>query len=305
MRQAVFEMNAVPVYSPLPSLDSRDHFERMSARGVEKHLAKQSHCGRWSLRGTSAETRHYLRVNCKCWDCTKCGPRRAGHYKRAIREQAQANKLQRFLTLTLDPSHPMGTSEDHAIYLSHLTLGKNCDCAACLRIKGASVAYIRDCWNKLRKYIARGLGKMPAFIAVLEFQQKKTGLAHLHVLLGSYIDREWIAKSWAAVGGGSHVDIRAVDVHRISHYLAKYLTKELLMSAPKRSRRVTCSRSIKLNAPSEKSKEIVWELLKAPLPFLFSMLGKFAIEISYDTDGTTLQGFVVLNPVLRDDLESP
>jgi hypothetical protein len=44
------------------------------------------------------------------------------------------------------------------------------------------------------------------------------------------------------VGGGRIVDIRLVDMHRISRYLSKYLTKELLLSAPKRSRRVTVSR---------------------------------------------------------------
>ncbi len=294
-----------PVFNPLPKVDSRDVRERIRARELNRYLAKHSHCGRWSLRGTSAEARHYLRVDCKCWSCTRCGPRRAGHYKRVIREQAESHDLRRFLTLTLDPKISIGSPEDHAIYLTHLADGKLCTCETCQRVQGASVVYIRDCWNKLRKYIARGLGKMPEFIAVVEFQKQSTGLAHMHVLLGSYISREWIKDSWTAVGGGSHVDIRSVDVHRISHYLAKYLTKELLMSAPKRSRRVTCSRSIKLNVPSEKSKEIVWELLKAPLPVLFKLLGKFAVEISYDQDGTTLQGFIVINPALREDLVSP
>ena len=40
------------------------------------------------------------------------------------------------------------------------------------------------------------------------------------------------------------VDIRYVDVHRVSRYLSKYLTKELLMSASLRSRRVTTSRGM-------------------------------------------------------------
>jgi hypothetical protein len=35
------------------------------------------------------------------------------------------------------------------------------------------------------------------------------------------------------------VDIKLVDVHRVSHYLSKYLTKDLLLSAPSRCRRVT------------------------------------------------------------------
>jgi len=59
------------------------------------------------------------------------------------------------------------------------------------------------------------------------------------------------------------VDIRLIDVHRVSHYLSKYLTKELLMSAPLRCRRVTTSRGIKL---FEKALgEIKWELLRVPI----------------------------------------
>lgn len=289
-------MSAACIYEPLPSLSSRDHLERLRARELGQFLRKPSHCGRWSLRGTGLETQRFLRVNCKCWDCQRCGPKRAGHYKHVIREQAEKHKLQRFLTLTLDPSKLMGTPENHALYLAHLADGKNCNCGACTQIKGASVLYIRDCWNKLRKYIARGLGQMPAFIAVLEFQQQKTGLAHLHVLLDSFIDHAWIKNAWMAVGGGSHVHIKYVDVHRVSRYMAKYLTKELLMSAPKRSRRITCSRSIKLNAPIKKTDDVIWELLKAPLPVLFKNLGRYAIEVSYDDDGTTLQGFIVRTP---------
>ena len=289
-------MSAAAVYAPLPSLQSRDHTTRLRARELGRYLTKPSHCGRWSLRGSGVETQHFLRVNCNCWSCKRCGPRRAGHYKHVIRQQAEAHDLRRFLTLTLDPKVLIGKPEDHAIFLAHLAEGRLCRCEICERVQGASVAHIRECWNKLRKYIARGLGKMPEFIAVVEFQKKTTGLAHMHVLIGSYISQEWIKHSWMAVGGGSHVDIRPVDIHRVSRYLSKYLTKELLMSAPKRSRRVTCSRSIKLNEPPKKSSEFVWELLKAPLPVLFKNLGRYAIEISYEDDGTTLQGFIVRTP---------
>lgn len=68
-----------PAFDPIPSVDSRDVSERIRARRLGEYLAK--HRGRWSLRGTGIQTQHFLRVNCNCWSCKRCGPRRAGHYK--------------------------------------------------------------------------------------------------------------------------------------------------------------------------------------------------------------------------------
>jgi hypothetical protein len=42
------------------------------------------------------------------------------------------------------------------------------------------------------------------------------------------------------------VDIRYVDVHRVSAYLSKYLTKESANSLPKGIRRFSCSKGIVL-----------------------------------------------------------
>src|SRR5579864_8811946 len=51
-------------------------------------VGRNKNCGRFSLSGTSADgrTRRYIRVDCKCWDCRYCAPRKASKYKRAIRE---------------------------------------------------------------------------------------------------------------------------------------------------------------------------------------------------------------------------
>lgn len=82
-------------------------------------------------------------------------------------------------------------------------------------------------------------------------------------------------EAWVAVGGGFMVDIQLVDVHRVSRYLSKYLTKELLMSAPLRCRRVTTSRGIKL---LEKTRtETVWTLVKVPIS---SLLVIYATDIT-------------------------
>jgi hypothetical protein len=83
---------------------------------------------------------------------------------------------------------------------------------------------------------------------VLEFH--KSGIAHLHILLGVYIPQQWLSVAWQSIGGGQIVDIRFVDIHRVTAYLASYLTGEkvehTLFFLPNRARIFTTSRSIVL-----------------------------------------------------------
>jgi hypothetical protein len=67
----------------------------------------------------------------------------------------------------------------------------------------------------------------PKFISVMEFQ-KSTGMPHLHIIIDRYIEQAWIKRAWMEAGGGEHVDIRGVSMRAVSHYLTKYLTKELM-----------------------------------------------------------------------------
>jgi hypothetical protein len=171
------------------------------------------HPDQLTVRGrapNSPET-HFHRVNCKCWNCAYCAPRKAKRYKRAIRITAEKLPLQRLLTLTLDPR----------------------------KIEGDPVRYVNQSFAMLRVYLGRKYGTAIQYIRVLEFHQ--SGMPHLHILINKYIPQAWIQSAWEAVGGGRMVDIRYVDVHRVSRYLSKYLTKELLMSAPLRTRRVPLS----------------------------------------------------------------
>jgi hypothetical protein len=134
--------------------------------------------------------------------------------------------------------------------------------------------------------LRRKFGHPVKYIAILEFH--KSGIAHLHLVLDRFIPWRWIKKSWSGVGGGTVVDIRFVDVHRISHYLSKYLTKELLLSAPKRSRRITTSRSIRLIEGKKDDQQ--WTLLKMTIFFLYSRLWRDAKDECLDQDGM-LQSF--------------
>ena len=110
----------------------------------------------------------------------------------------------------------------------------------------------------MRVLLARKYGKSIDFIAVLEFQ--KNGMAHFHILLGVYIPQEWLSETWESIGGGKIVDIRYIDVHRVSAYLSVYLTGDKVIKTlellPKRARIFTTSRSIALW--DKKKKGVGW-----------------------------------------------
>jgi hypothetical protein len=221
------------------------------------------HCGQFTVRGrvpNSPEIRFH-RVNCQSWNCSYCAPRRAKRIKHAIRATAEARQLRRFLTLTLDPT----------------------------KIEGDPIRYLNAAFAKFRVYLQRHHGGSPQYIRVLEFQ--KNGNPHFHILIDRCIEIEWIRNAWVAVGGGYMVDIHLVDLHRVSRYLSKYLTKELLMSAPLRCRRVTTSRGIKL---LEKARtDTTWTLVRVSI---FSLAVIYAAEIcvaSFDED-QVLESFTAI-----------
>lgn len=246
------------------------------------NLPKEKHqfCGAWTIQGTRwdgptqgaprarggtiAPRRKFVRLSCKCWACSLCGPRKATRYRAQILRAMSRYKLHRFMTLTL-AVHKFANPEELATYEEHFkahkNTGKACGCATCRELQKRSIAHIRKCWNKLRYYMLRRFKVAPTFIAVLEFQ-KVTGMAHIHIVVDRYIDQSWIKESWQTLGGGQHVDIRHVDVHRASAYLSKYLSKEMLLSAPSGMRRVSTSRSVKL--VQKKPSEYRWEVAKLP-----------------------------------------
>jgi hypothetical protein len=206
-------------------------------------------------------SRRFIRVDCRCWGCLYCGPKKATRYRHAIREVAERYKLNRFLTLTLDPK----------------VLGEK-----------DPVAYINSVFAKWRIYLKRKFGVLIKYIRILEFQ--KNGNPHFHILVDRFVPQAWIQSTWQAVGGGRFVDIRYVDIHRIARYLSKYLTKELLLSAPKRSRRVTVSRGIRLI--EKKKSDLVWRFFRTRIIDLFLELLPDLDDVWLDEEGV-LKEFVV------------
>src|SRR5262249_21720120 len=128
--------------------------------------------------------------------------------------------------------------------------------------------YIRECWRKMRVLLAREFNGTLPFVGVLEFQAD--GVAHLHVLLGRFIPQKWLSLAWQSIGGGKIVDIRFVDVHRVSAYLAVYLAgskvEPTLKLLARRARIFTTARCIRLWPKKEKG---AWRLRRTSIADLF------------------------------------
>lgn len=228
---------AVP--SSLDSIENNRHNGRHVPDYYRKPTTRGRFCGRYSVRGTDPKTGrlNFRRINCGSWGCSYCGPRKAKTARRAIREHAERLNLKYFLTLTIDLKK---------VEYQH---------------KKLAVPHLRFCFNKFREYLWRKYRVRPTYISVVEFTQ--AGVPHLHIMIDRYIPQAWISETWAKLGGGKIVFIKQVTIAKVARYLSKYLTKELLLSAPKHSRRLCTSRDIKLFPKFVSG--ISWELRKSSI----------------------------------------
>ncbi len=255
--------------APVPSSLDEIQIKRDRPTGWRRN------CGMFTVRGTSnRESRktRYSRVGCRCWDCSGCGPRRAAMFCIRIAQTAERLKLNKLLTLTLDPA---------------MLNGKE------------STKYINEVFADFRVYLRRRLGYAPDYIRILEYQ--KNGNAHLHVLLNCYLPQAWVSEAWAAIGGGRIVNIKHVDVHRVSRYLSKYLTKQMIMCAPKGARRVTTSRTIRLL--EKRVNDFAWQMIRVPILRLFDLHRAHVVRIDPDAEGYLVAFETFENP--SDVLRSP
>jgi hypothetical protein len=196
----------------------------------------------------------YQRLNCNCWDCSYCGPRKQRLYREAIGSWAAHHGLNRFITLTLDPKKFL----PDVTYLEFQELHDD-DCEK-QRLKKLAAEHLRRCFSKLRVYLGREYGTSIKYICVLELH--KSGMPHLHLLIDRYIRINWLRRTWTCVGGGFEVKIKYVQVRSAAAYISKYLSKQLSMKVPPRTRRITTSRSIKLFPIAAGPKYFHWQLQK-------------------------------------------
>lgn len=203
---------------------------------------EQFGCGNFTVYGAIKDRPGrvgYKCLFCGSYRCPGCRPGKLRKLRAQIAQIARDYRLGIMATLTLDPKLvPEGERSDR---------------------------YIRECWRLMRVYLKREFGASIDFISVLEFQQ--SGVAHLHILLGTYIPQMWLSEAWSASGGGRIVDIRRVTkVNSVAAYLAGYLAgpkiTHTLSLLPKRARIFTTSRSISLWGKKLKNG---WKLCKKNL----------------------------------------
>jgi hypothetical protein len=232
-------------------------------------------CSRGTIVGPSLRGLEYvshIRADCKKLSCPHCGPKKARAYRKAIGEAAETYKLTRLMTLTLDPAK--------------------------IDIPD-SVAFLRECFNKFRVYLRRKNGKSISYIAIVE--EQKNGRAHMHCLIGIYLDQKWISQAWQGVGGGRIVDIRIVDVRRIQAYLSKYLTKDFMLSVSPGKKRISTSRDIKLFF---KRKSDGWSWKKDHIDDCYFSAPGEGIVRSVERDLTGIRSFLVWLPLGLREAES-
>ncbi len=195
------------------------------------------------LHGASPDGSEHIFVRMGCGHCDYCSERRRRKWLKRIARTAEAHRLTRLLTLTLDPAKLRDPSDIVAIS-----------------------RHLRRSWAKFRTYFAREYGVSPLFVTVMETGRRATHL-HLHVLLGQYVDQKWISDVWSRLGGGRVVHIRYVDVHNVSRYLAKYVTKDSFpRSLLRRVRQFTASLKTWVNVKKVQT-DWSWEYDSGPLVF--------------------------------------
>lgn len=177
-------------------------------------------CGRFSLVGLRPSQHPsyraeacVLRLTCKSWACSYCGPRKV---KREIARCRRGMRLGRvrFATLTSPGGEDAATSYDK----------------------------LPERFHRLMARVVRRFGRVE-YYAVVEPQ--KRGAAHVHMVYrGPYIPQAWLSRAARECGFGTIADIRKAPPD-IAGYLAKYLTKELSdpkAAPPRYFRRVRVSR---------------------------------------------------------------
>jgi hypothetical protein len=207
------------------------------------------------------------RLHCKRWRCGRCGKKRAALYRSRIGVASETYRLQRFLTLHLDPE----------------------------KIQGEPVAYLRGCFARLRTRWLRRYGEAPRYICVLEFQ--KNGNPHLHLLVDRFMWWQTILADWQEVGGGgfwiNRVEFK--DQHRVRGYITKagYMTKDSCAAAAPGTRKVTASAGIELLGQSKECEWKAWVMHRCSIEEMRGNYSEPGVEERYELPSGLLEKFFV------------
>src|SRR5262249_49769699 len=142
--------------------------------------------------------------------------------------------------------------------------------------------------------LKRAFGQRVEYIAVLEHH--KSGVAHLHVLIDRYIPKEWLDRAWNAVGGG-FTWINYVDVHRVSAYISKYLTKALFCALSSKKKRISTCRGICL---FKKPESTGWWYDRGSIEkhYRYAMNSRAQRVVSIESDYAGLKSFAAVESAI-------
>lgn len=173
-------------------------------------------------------------LKCKGWCCSGCGPWMKDRFiKVASAEARRCFRRGRFLTLTLGPEARDLDTRDRFKLMSQVW-------KRFVQRVGRLPTHLVKCKpDRLAPLCREACGERHVPVtrplqAIWVREVHLDGTPHLHVLVDRFIEQRWASTAWAACGGGSVVDIRAVKLSRVVAYVTKYLAKSLGVRLPER-----------------------------------------------------------------------
>lgn len=142
-------------------------------------------------------------IPCNSWSCPDCRIKKAKKLRWKLINVIQLNNLNHLFTLTLDPSK-----------IPNKYLGK-------VNSTGKYITYL---FNWYITNLKRKMRKEIKYVWVKEFQ--KNGVAHLHIVLNTYLPIKYLRSEWKRIGGGAQMRIEEVkNINAVSIYVSNYITK--------------------------------------------------------------------------------
>ncbi len=191
---------------------------------ISNRTSRREQCpNSFALCGENGVWAVLVNVPCKQWSCRVCGERKAQRYAGIARRGCDlAHERIRLLTVT----SPRETPE-------------------------VSWRELPGRWDKVRKRLARYLGRPLEYFGSIELQRR--GNPHPHFLLrdSGYIPKPIVHSACSAAGFGFS-DIRQIAAGAGIQYVTKYLHKSAGQEMPKGIRRIRRSRGWLTELPTIK-----------------------------------------------------
>jgi hypothetical protein len=186
---------------------------------IARYSSASPYCGCSLLYNAS---KHLLKkTRCGCYSCSRCRPHLQKWLLNRITTLAEIHHLTRHLIITVP-------GEEFRLKVS----------------PDESFSYAARKFNDFRTLYKREFGHNLEYIALPRSQ--KSGYIHYHILVGSYIPKDWLDNTMVSLKLGFPF-IDYVDIHRLGAYLSKYWYKEHEWYIPKGKRHYSHSAGLNID----------------------------------------------------------